>query len=346
MQRIAGRTVFTVGGRDYQWIDVILAAYLWGEYARLERRTREGLAWLKHLKRLGEKVPEAEADEAADTWRYDRDLLAADDLQQWLDDHDLDMDEWLEYIDRSVRTARPNAPKLKVSAPEVEAALYGEALCSGALADFATRLAGQAAAFDRLNEGTSARCSKAAVRAAMKPLPPSVRRGVFDFSAADTVARAEFVACLGVVFERFLDEIAAPAMLEREVDAHRLDWTRVVCETAPFATEEAAREAALLVREDSFPLADAAAMGKSMVTKERFVLADLLPPLKDRLIGARPGDLIAPVESNGDYLVVSVVDRVEPTTKDRAVRARAVDRVRTRTIQREIEKRVRWHERV
>jgi hypothetical protein len=88
-------------------------------------------------------------------------------------------------------------------------------------------------------------------------------------------------------------------------------------------------------------------MAKSTVSKGRYLLDDVGPPLKDRLVGARPGDLIAPLPGDdGEYLVVSVVARVEPSLKDREIRRRAGDRVAVRTIQREIENRVRWHERV
>src|SRR5919109_1083820 len=37
MERVAGRTAFSVGAREYGWVDVVLAAHLWGEYANLER---------------------------------------------------------------------------------------------------------------------------------------------------------------------------------------------------------------------------------------------------------------------------------------------------------------------
>ena len=347
MQRIATRPVFTVGTRTYLWPDVVVAAHLWGDYAALERQTRDGLAWVMHLAKKGQGVSESDADELGDAWRYDRDLLAADDLQQWLDEHLLGMDEWLAFIERAVLRSRGAAPRIKVPAADVEAAIYAEAVCSGTLQGVAARLAGLAAAYDRVDaEGKGAHCPKTAVRNALKPLPAAVRRdGVLDLGPRQTLARAEHVACLQIVCQRFLDAAVAPAALEREIETHRLDWTRLVCETAPFASEEAAREAALLVREDSFPLADAAAMGKTTVTRTRFVLDDIEPPLRDRLVGARPGDLIAPVASNGNYLVVSVVERVEPTAKDRDVRTRAADRIAARTIQREVENRVRWHDR-
>jgi hypothetical protein len=87
-------------------------------------------------------------------------------------------------------------------------------------------------------------------------------------------------------------------------------------------------------------------MAKSSVGKTRYLLEDVKPPLKDRLVGALPGELIGPLPSDDGVILVAVADRGEPSAEDPAIRERARDRIIRRTIQREIEKRVRWHERL
>lgn len=351
MERIASKTVFAVGDRDYRWADVILASHLSGEYAELERRVRAGIACLAE----GGDPPEADVDEASEAWRYDRDLLAADDLQQWLDDHALDTDEWFAYVSRSVAHERlaskvaAVAKKRKVADGDVAAALYAEALCSGTLGSLAERLAGEAAVFDRLESegGRAARCTKVELRAAIGKLPAAVRKqGSPGIGPGELVSRAETLACLAIVYKRFVDTLVSPGALDRELSDHRLDWTTIVCDVASFGSEEAAREAVLLVREDNFTLAEAARLAKSTSARERYVLDDVPSSLRDRLVGARPGELVAPVTSGDEYLVLAVVDRVEPSTRDKQIRRRAAERIVVRTIQREIEKRVRWYERL
>jgi hypothetical protein len=355
MKRLAGRKVFTVGKREYRWEDVVLAGRLWGDLAALERRTREGIACLKHLEKLGREPLEVEADEAADAWRYERDLLSADEMQSWLDERGLDMEEWLEYMLRSVSKAqwadelKDIAKAYSVSSKEVDALIYGEAVCSGALAELAERLAGQAAVSDRVTsetKGSRPVPSKAELRAVVKGLPSTVRsKGILGLDPKTTLERAEHVAYVTLSYERFIDRIAAPAALAREIEAHALDWTRLDCETVRFESEETAREAALLVREDGLALGQAAKMAKAEVEETHYVLEDLGPPLKDRLIGALPGQLIGPLSGDDGFLLVSIVDRQEASNKDRPSRERARDRVIKRTIKREIEKRVRWRER-
>lgn len=355
MRRLAGRKVFTVGERTYLWSDVALASHLWGEAARLERRVREGVACLKRLEASGE-APPPEIEEAADAWRYDRDLLAGDDMQAWLDERRLDLDEWLDFIRRSV-LRRLWAPDLdgilrsqRPGPREVEAALYAEGVCSGALSELAERLAGRAAVHERVLSESKVRrprgCSKAELRPLLKKLPGAVgKQGFLGLSAGEALERAEHVACATVVFEGFMDGVAAPAALRREMESHELDWTRLDCETVDFASEDGARELALIVREDGVPLGEAVAMAGARPTKTRYLIEDVEAPLKERLVGAHEGDLVGPVAVGGSYLLISVSERVLPSTKDRTVRERARERVVRRTIQREISRRVRWHER-
>lgn len=354
MQRLAGRTVFTAGAREYRWEDVVLAAHLWGEAAELERRTREGIACHMRLDDRGEALSETEVEGAADKWRYERDLLSADDLQDWLTERDIDMDEWLAYMHRSAVRTRWSGEldeivnAYDVSAEEVDAVMYSEAVCSGRLGELAERLAGQAAIYDRVAEQTPAAksFSKAERKAILGRLPARVKRqGIIGVDPAVTKERADLVTDVALSFERFVDRIAAPAALEREIEAHALEWTRLDCQTVEFASEEAAREAALLVREDGMRLTQAAAIATSVVEETRYVLEEVEPPLKDRLVGALPGELIGPVSGDSGHLLVSVVDRVAPSTSDASIRERAGDRVIRRTIRREISRRVRWHER-
>lgn len=352
MQRLAGRAVFTVGAREYGWEDVALAAHLWGEAAALERQTREGIACSKRLERLGEAGPETEMEEAADAWRYERDLLSGDDLHAWLDERHLTMDDWLAYIRRTVLRTQWSAElghitkEQKVSSQEIGSALYGEAVCSGRLAELADRLAGQAAVYEReVGESKTRRpkgCSKTELRAVLKDFPRG--EGLLGARPVPT-ERAEFVACLWLSFDRFVDRLASPAAVDREIEAHTLDWTRLDCETVTFTGEDPAREAMLLVREDGLSLAEAAALARAPVEQHRYLLEDVAPPLRDRLVGARPGELIGSPSGDGGFLLISVVDRVEPSSRDRAIRKRAAEALVRRTVQREVGKRVRWHER-
>jgi hypothetical protein len=90
MPVMAGQRIFTVAGTSYAWEDLVLAGCLRGDWPALEEtRARDGLACLARLDELDEDDEDALAEEdvetAATEFRYARDLVAASDLESWLD---------------------------------------------------------------------------------------------------------------------------------------------------------------------------------------------------------------------------------------------------------------------
>jgi hypothetical protein len=350
VHRLAGRRIFSLGEREFIWEDVVLAAHLWGDITALQRRTGQALAAQHRLAKSVEGVSEDDVEEAANAWRYDHDLISADDLEAWLSARALVVDEWLAYIRRtelvrrtSGRVTKPNA----ASSDQIDDVLLAEAMCSGTIAAVAEKLAGRAAVSERVTTERSSRApAKAMIRSAVDRLPSAVRRGgLFDLSGAETVARAGTIAAMDAIYARFVKTLAARNVLAREIESSALEWTVLKCKTLTFGSQAPAREAVLLIREDGLPIAEAGVVAKSKVVAADLVLEDVGGPVRDRLVGAQPGDLVGPISTDGGFIVTLVTKRIPPSVDDREIRERARDRVERRTVGAEIEKRVRWHER-
>jgi hypothetical protein len=77
---------------------VILAGPLWGDWTALQERVRSGLACLATLDELDEDeedaLDEANVETAAAEFRYARDLVAAADLEAWLEGRGLSVEAW------------------------------------------------------------------------------------------------------------------------------------------------------------------------------------------------------------------------------------------------------------
>src|SRR2546428_13681973 len=107
MATLSGSRIFTVGGTAYVWEDVVLAAHLWGDWTALEQRVRDGLACLARLDEDDEDgLDEADVDAAGTEFRYARDLVAAADLEAWLDRPGLTGDAWLDLHPRPAPGSR------------------------------------------------------------------------------------------------------------------------------------------------------------------------------------------------------------------------------------------------
>ncbi|MGH7858842.1 MAG: hypothetical protein ACREQY_16060, partial [Candidatus Binatia bacterium] len=99
---LAASTPLFVVDRTFDWADVRTAALLWDDWSRIERQVREGLACLRFLEADEAELDFATVESAAEDFRQERNLLAAEDMKGWLECRKLDVDDWLGFIERSV----------------------------------------------------------------------------------------------------------------------------------------------------------------------------------------------------------------------------------------------------
>lgn len=317
----ADRSLFTVAGRTYAWEDVLLAAELRGELGALERQTRQGLACLQRLATETGALPQETLRAAATVFRYERSLLAAEELEAWLDARGLTVSDWDGYLRRMLLRERwvdeleRIESEFAVGAEEVEAALPAEAVCTGFLRRAAERLAEDAAL--------------AATDDAVEWSPD----------------RSTLIAALAQGAEAVRSRAPSPADVEREVAAHALDWIRIEAETLELADVEAAREAALCVRVDGRPLTDVADECGLPANALVLYLADADPELRAALVSASPGELIGPVEHGAGHMLLQLRAKAEPSADDPELGRRAAAVLAARAVERELRDRVLWHER-
>jgi hypothetical protein len=318
---LADRSLFTVAGRTFGWEDVLLATELRGELGPLERQTRQGLASVRRLMAEEGTVPADAVRAAATVFRYDRNLLAAEELEAWLDARGLTVADWNGYLrrlllrERWVDELERIESEFAVADEEVEAALLAEAVCSGFLRREAEQLA-----------------EDAALAAA-------------DDAVEDSSDRRTLIADLARGAEAARSRVPSPPDVEREVAAHALDWIRIEAETLELADAEAAREAALCVRVDGRPLTEVADECGVPANALVLYLGDAAPELRGALVSARPGELIGPVEHGAGHILVQVGAKTEPSAEDPELGRRAAAVLAARAVERELRDRVVWHDR-
>jgi hypothetical protein len=118
------RPAFTVGRRQFLWRDVA------------ERLDWDALS--AQAANDAEELDDDALDQEAARWRYERNLVAGEEMEAWLARWELTVSEWRAYLRGS-----PGAG---------ERALWARAVCSGALERAARDLAARAAAADALGE--------------------------------------------------------------------------------------------------------------------------------------------------------------------------------------------------
>jgi hypothetical protein len=318
-----GQVVFSVGRSDYRWEDVLRAAELSGDWARLRQRAGEVVACLRRWEAEPEALGEAEIESAANEFRYDRDLISAEEMEEWLARWSLTAEGWMDYVRGSLLrqkwSADPGGPDPGASSEEeIDEHILAEAVCSGELRRLAITLAGRAAI---------------AAREAEARRPEAVE------SENEPAARLE---SLELAFRRFCERALTPEVVKAQIRAAQTDWTRLDCRSVSFPSEGAAREAALCVRTDGRTLDEVAGDANREIRREEVYVERTPPAARDLFLGARKGDLIGPVQSGEEFLLYLVLEKVLPSEDDESVVLRAREAVVARLVEGEMNDRVKW----
>jgi hypothetical protein len=317
MDRLSGKVIFSVGKFDYRWEDVLLAARQSREWVTLQENIRKELACLKRIDDDDSLDPE-EIDQAASDFRYSKDLISAEDMEAWLENRRMSTEEWIEYIERQLllNKYQDQIEEIVIEFPvndeDVKGLIFVEGICSGLFRKISKRLAGYAAVSD-----------------AMQPEEEKSVRP--DFKKMETF------------FELYRSRIVTPEAIEQNIQSHIMDWTRFDLQCIYFPDEQMIREAILCVREDGSSLPEIAAQTKARYSEESLYLEDLEPAIRDSLPGSQIGDLLGPFPSEEGFVLYCVIQKIIPSVDDESLRTRAMENVLQKSLNSEINNRVKWH---
>jgi hypothetical protein len=150
------------------------------------------------------------------------------------------------------------------------------------------------------------------------------------------------MAQLEAGFVRFTREISTQEAVHRQIAIHHTDWLRVKCQRAVFASESAAREAVLCVREDAESFEEVCRRADSTVNPIQFYLEEIDPGIAVMFLAASAGQLIGPCQWRDGISLFVVQDKRVPSVQDPEVVAKAEEWLINQAVQREINMRVGW----
>jgi hypothetical protein len=343
--------VLSAGRREYVWLDVFLAAMLRGEWRQFEQQLVGSLACFAAAGADAQVSwpDDRQIEDAANAFRYERDLVASDETIAWLDRAGLTIEAWTDYLVRRLlhdrwRDRLDDLLQRNISPASVcDADFAAEGICSGIFDRYLRTLAGRAATavlrgrvhhpaveidplqIDRLQ------CEHAAWLGALHP--------------GEVTERAMHLAELESAFHAQADAATTTDALASQLARHRLEWTRVDLERVSFGTADAAREAACCVRDDGLTLSEVAIESRQPVRDTRDLLEQLDPKLRDLVLSADIDELVGPVAVGSRHEVVWVAGKRPADLADPIVRTRAETAVVDQMVARAIQTHVRWAER-
>jgi hypothetical protein len=172
-----------------------------------------------------------------------------------------------------------------------------------------------------------------------------LQRVAHDLAALVAVAPDAPLDLRDDAYRTFCAAAATDAAIDREIEANRLEWTRLRYDVVRFADEDSAAEAALCVRADGDTVADVALRVGVELESRHDWLDEVSPQLASRFLAADAGVLIGPVAVEADYVVCLLLEKTPPSVDDDDVRARAGGVVIARAVASRVNDRVIWLER-
>ena len=275
-------------------------------------------------------MDDAALQSISEQFRYERDLITAEETERWLEARGLAIGDFSGYFRRHFWNDAPNEKTahdvidcLSASA-ELRDLLRVELLLSGEFDRMAVRFAWRVAA--------GGECAPEAVE--------SERGRFFGRAGLDATTLPEWLARMGRA-QLWLDEmlnleaayrLQCNALLTREarermLTALRLPLTRAELETLDLESRDAAREAFLCVREDGLAMSEVAKCGRYPYRRTVIVPEDLPSETQQKLLCASPGEVLEPIQRGDAFHLFRLVRKTEPDLADAEVCSRVEERI-------------------
>lgn len=325
--------VCAYGGKEYKARDAIDAALFRGQ---VQVRWKEFLCRVKAEKRAEEQELELDDDainEAAESFRYQHDLITAEETEQWLGVRGLTLDDFSDYLARRYwqdaldEHIEPEDVDYTSAPPELRELFTLELLLSGELNRLTTQLMWRLAAF-----AVSAKENAEAITVE--------REKFFDRTKIDAAELSDWRNRIGRD-EQWFDEMLAteaaycqrckalldPQARKRELAMLRIPLTRLEAEVIELESPDAAREALFCIREDGMSMEGVAAEGRYPYRRTAFLQEDVPSELQQKFLSVAVGDVLEPLARGDGFELYRITKKLEPQLDDPSVQQRIDQRL-------------------
>jgi len=325
-----GAAVFTCGDNFYTDKDVIDAAFFRDE---LEPTWNELLRCVECENQSGDaEMDDAAIDSAVEAFRYHRDLITAEETEQWLEARDLNMDDFGAYFSRhywgKTLAGKVAAPATDYfSAPEeTRDLLRAELILSGEFDRMAMRLGWRVAGSQEakevdvdLAEEKRQFLSRAGI--SEENLPNWLSGLGRDAQWLNEMLRLE------AIHNRTRAELLTPQLRQREMSTLRLPLTRLDVEMLEVESKDAASEASLCVTVDGLSMEEVGKEGRYPYRRTQLLIEDIDADLQQKFLSVSAGSVIDPIPRGDGFQLWRIVEKVEPNADDPAIQERVDKRL-------------------
>lgn len=321
------------GDQEYTARDAIDAAIFRGELEAKWKEFLEAVEAERHSDELDLDLDEAAISSAAEAFRYEYDLIAAEEIEAWLASRSLIPDDFIDYFTRHYwanalyKKIIPVEVEYHSASPELRELFLAELILSGEL--------------DRM---TTALMWRLAAHCAEKNLDPDAiavaKQKFLDRNEIEPAQLADWLERLGRDLEWFnimlaidaayrtrRDTLLVPQARQHALAVLRLPLTQFETEIIELESRDAAKEALFCVREDGMSMEEVATEGRYPYRRVNFLLEDISIDAQQKFLCVSPGQVLKPIERGDGFELCRIVKKIEPHADDPRVKSRIDQRL-------------------
>jgi hypothetical protein len=341
--------VFRSGGETFTVRDLIDSAAFRGELEPIWQELLRLVAAEAKADESGREFDDSAIDAAAEAFRYEHDLITAEETERWLEERGLTLDDFTDYFVRhywgdTIDDAEPEQVEYASAPNELRELLIAELNLSGEMDRLAKRLSWRVAG------------SREARNNGLAPdFIATEEKQFFERSGVDERQLPDWLKATGrdqtwfaksvtmeVLHRQKCEALLNKQAREHEVAAMRLPLTRFELETMELDSLDAAREALLCVRDDGMSMAEVAEEGRYPYRHAEVLLEDLPEDLQQKFLSVSAGEILDPIARGDGFHICRVIEKAEPKADDEAVRDRAERRILERHFSELTVKHIQW----
>lgn len=320
------------GQREYKTRDVIDAALWRGD---LESAWNHFLVCLEAERRAEDSeldLDDNEMDAAAEAFRYERDLITAEETENWLSARSLSLDDFSNYFARTCWGAKLEQ---EVTAPATAYVIASD--------DLRQLFAAQLVLSGEIDALTTQLVWRLAAQAESQPETDTVTGEQAKFLERHSIGEADLpnwlsqlgrdeswfkeMAAMEAAYHQRSATVLVPAAVKNEMNSLRMALTRYWAEVIEVESRDAAHEALFCVKEDGMSMEEVAAEGRYPCRRIDFLLEDLPPDLQPLFMSTSPGDLLDPMPRGDGFELCRIINKTEPDHEDPSVKDRVAQRL-------------------
>jgi hypothetical protein len=317
---------------EYKARDAIEAAYFRGQLDSLWQEFLRRVAAEKQADQDDMELDDDAIDSAAEGFRYDHDLITAEETEQWLAARGLNLDDFSDYFARqycgnALSDVEPEMIDFVSAPPDLRNLFTADLILSGDMDGMTTQLSWRLAAAAEKKD-----VNEEAIEVE--------RKSFFERSGVPPTQLSQWLQQLGhdlawfdrtltmeAAYQRRSETLLTPQSRQREMTTLRLQLTRFETEVIELESRDAAQEALFCVREDGMSMEEVATDGRYSYRCVSFLQEDIPDDLQQKFLSVTPGEVLDPIPRGECFELHRIVKKIEPQADDPAVLERVESRI-------------------